>query len=146
MPYRHLKPVEAKTLLDKNEGWSVLDVRTVEEFGQAHVPGAFNVPVVEPDRSGRMAPNPHFLPAIARQFSKDSRVIVHCAAGVRSMHACEILSQAGYTQVINMQAGFHGARDPTGRVVEPGWSALGFPVENAAAPEQTYAGIKKKIV
>ena len=35
----------------------------------------------------------------------------------------ELLAQAGYTTVINMQGGFGGARDQMGRTLTPGWSS-----------------------
>ena len=44
-------------------------------------------------------------------------------------HSADILVQSGYTDVSNMQGGFGGAKDPSGRVVAPGWLQFNFPVE-----------------
>ena len=41
-----------------------------------------------------------------------------------------------------MQGGFGGARDPMGRVIAPGWSQLGFPVEMESPPDRSYASLK----
>ena len=42
----------------------------------------------------------------------------------------------------NLQGGFGGARDPMGRVIAPGWSQLGFPVEVESPPDRSYALLK----
>jgi rhodanese-related sulfurtransferase len=70
--------------------------------------------------------------------------VLGCASGGRSSKACEVLVNAGYANLINMVGGFRGMRDPFGRV-EKGWSDLGFPVENAAKPEQTYDQLRRKV-
>ena len=36
MPHQNLKPADAKKLLDANEGWTYVDVRTPEEVDEAH--------------------------------------------------------------------------------------------------------------
>jgi hypothetical protein len=60
MEVKRIAPEQAKELLDSNQGYIYLGVRTVPEFEAGHVPGAKNVPVVEPDASGRMQLNPRW--------------------------------------------------------------------------------------
>jgi rhodanese-related sulfurtransferase len=139
MPYKTVRPAEAKDLLERDEGWSYLDVRTVEEFDAGHPAGALNVPFAVRDASGRMVPNPDFVPVVKRCFAKDARLVLGCAAGGRSRHACEQLLTEGFTALVNMHGGFSGARDETGAVIERGWQACGFPTERACAPEHSYA-------
>lgn len=139
MPYKTVKPAEAKAMLERDEGWTYLDVRTVEEFEGGHPSAALNVPFAVRDASGRMVPNPDFVPVVKRRFAKDARLIVGCAAGGRSRHACEQLLTEGYTGLVNMHGGFSGARDETGAVVERGWQACGYPTEKACDAERTYA-------
>lgn len=142
MSFANASPEEAKALLESPEGWICLDVRTVEEFETAHVPGAYNVPVALPDPAGGgMTPNPEFLEVVRRRFSPETRLVVSCAAGGRSAYACELLSTAGYTNLVNMDRGFSGARTPHGDYL-PGWQALGYPVETAAPGERTYEGLR----
>jgi len=133
MTYETTNPPGAKKLLDGGEGWIYVDVRSPEEFEAGHVPGARNVPIATRGAAGGMEPNPGFLAAMKKAFPPDSKLVLGCAAGGRSMRACEMLVAEGYRSLVNMHGGFSGARDPLGRVVEPGWSACGFPTESGRA-------------
>ncbi|MBL8858887.1 MAG: rhodanese-like domain-containing protein [Planctomycetes bacterium] len=135
------KPAEAKALID-NEGWLYLDVRSVEEFQAGHPAGAWNIPVMHKSPMG-MTPNATFAADVARAFKKDTKLIVGCASGVRSLRACDLLAEAGFEYLANMEGGFMGARDDYGRVT-PGWASSGFPVEAKAPDERTYAQLKAK--
>ena len=44
-----------------------------------------------------------------------------CAAGMRSRQAAQALEAAGFAHVVDQRAGWDGARDPFGQVVEKGW-------------------------
>jgi rhodanese-related sulfurtransferase len=79
-----------------------------------------------------MVPNPDFLSAVEAAYPKDTKIVVGCQAGGRSLRAAEMMTGAGYTQIIDQRAGFGGARDAFGQVVEPGWAAAGLPVETGA--------------
>ena len=142
MLYRSIGPEEAHKLLEEGEGWVYLDVRTEEEFEAAHVPGAFNLPVAVLDPGcGQLVPNPDFLGVVARHFPPDAKLIVACAAGGRSLHACEFLAAEGYSHVVNMDRGFSGARTADGSYA-PGWQALGYQVETSSPLEQTYSHLR----
>jgi rhodanese-related sulfurtransferase len=58
--------------------------------------------------------------------------------------AAEIMANAGYTNLCNMQGGFGGARDQMGRVVTPGWAESGLPVCKDCGPENSFAGLRAK--
>lgn len=126
MSYQDLNPTESKRLIEE-EDWTYLDVRTVEEFEAGHAPGAFNAPVFFRGPGG-MEPNEAFVEGVKRLFEADSKLVLGCAAGVRSARACELLAVEGFTSLVNMHGGFSGARDATGAVTEPGWAACGFEV------------------
>ncbi|HEX9795265.1 MAG TPA: rhodanese-like domain-containing protein [Planctomycetota bacterium] len=123
-----IDPDAAKALLDSGADWQYLDVRTPEEFARGHAPGACNVPAFLPDASGRMAPAADFLVRVAERFPASTPLVVGCASGVRSVHACHALAAAGYSELANLQGGFHGSRDALGQVVEAGWLQCGLPV------------------
>jgi hypothetical protein len=59
------------------------------------------------------------------------------------MRAAEALTADGYTHVIDQRAGFEGPRDAFGRVLEPGWSPAGLPVEQVT-PGGSYAELRAK--
>jgi rhodanese-related sulfurtransferase len=125
-----ISPEDAKKLLDSNQGYVYLDVRSTPEFKAGHVPGAHSIPLLEAV-SGIMAPNPRFLDSAEVQFSKDTRIIVGCQHGVRSQRAAQMLTAAGFTNIVDMRGGFEGELDHCGCITYPGWSALGLPVSKS---------------
>ena len=72
-------------------GALVIDVRSAEEFQNAHVPDAINIPLGElRDR----------LPA--RVKDKNQVLLLHCLSGGRSGIAQQQLKGMGYTNVFNL--------------------------------------------
>lgn len=69
-------------------GATLLDVRTVDEFNDTHLPGAMNIPVGELGRSLASVP-------------KGKPVVVYCAVGSRAAAASVILTRAGF-EVMNL--------------------------------------------
>jgi rhodanese-related sulfurtransferase len=69
-------------------------------------------------------------------------VIVGCQMGGRSQMAAEIMAEAGYTDVSNMQGGFGGVRNPTGGIVTPGWLQMEYPVETDVRDGSSYESLK----
>ena len=66
-----------------------------------------------------------------------------CKAGGRSAKAVALLTQAGFTNLVDQRAGYDGGPLPTGGV-EPGWRPKGLPTTTDAAPDRTYDGLKKR--
>lgn len=48
MELKRISPEEAQTLLHSSSGHIYIDVSTTREFDAGHVPGAKNIPVLEP--------------------------------------------------------------------------------------------------
>jgi rhodanese-related sulfurtransferase len=137
---------EANTLIAQDTTIIYLDVRTVHEFEAGHPPAALNIPVVLPNPAIRkMTPNPDFLPTVAANIPKDARIIVGCMSGGRSQYAAEVLEDAGYQNVANMQGGFGGARDQVGRLMVPGWQDCGLPEERGDGDVKSYEALSKKV-
>jgi rhodanese-related sulfurtransferase len=131
-----VSPEEAQALL--GEGYTYLDVRSEAEFEAGHPAGALNVPLNVPAGTG-VAPNPEFVEVVERALGKDGKLVVGCQAGGRSRKAVAALAQAGFTELLDMSAGFGGSRDAFGRAV-PGWSAKGLPVETG----KNYDAVKQR--
>jgi rhodanese-related sulfurtransferase len=74
MSYQTTNPPGAKQLLAEDPEYVYVDVRTVEEFEQGHVPGAYNVPILFRTNAG-MQPNPEFLAVVTRHFGKDRKIV-----------------------------------------------------------------------
>ena len=121
-------------------GWTYLDVRSVPEFDAGHPQGALNVPLMNFE-GGRMTPNPDFQKVMETAFPRDTKLVIGCKSGGRSLQAAALLASAGYGEVVDVRGGFGGERDPLGRVTSPGWADSGLPVAAKAAPGCSYAEI-----
>ena len=138
---KRVSPEEAKALMD--EGWTYLDVRSMPEFEQGRPAGAVNIPLLHMTAGG-MQPNPDFLDVVQAVFPKDTKLVVGCRSGGRSLKAAEQLIAAGYTNVVDQKAGFAGATDQFGRLVEPGWQPQKLPVETGTAEGRDYPSQAQK--
>ena len=128
MDVKRIDPEEARGLLDSEEGYICLDVRTKEEFAAGHVPAAVNIPVVEKNPTGPgLVPNPDFSSQVEQPFAKDRKIITLCLRGVRSRQAATMMMGLGYTQVVDMQGGYDAEMDARGNVVVEGWARRNFP-------------------
>ena len=134
MSYQNVSPTEAKELLASDAGAVYIDVRSIPEYESGHPAGAFNIPVMHRHAVG-MVPNPDFVRVVQGHFAADAKLLVGCQSGARSMHACEALVTAGFTDVANVTAGFGGSR------TERGWQALGLPVESGSSDDKGYAAL-----
>ncbi len=144
MPIRQTTPAEAQILL--RQGYRYIDVRTESEFANGHPATAVNIPIAVPDpRSGPMVLNSEFLPVVEAHFAKDAKIILGCQSGPRSQRAAELLAQAGYAQVLNMQGGFGGAHDEAGRTLVPGWRESGLPICNDCDANDAYATLRSHV-
>ena len=142
MSVKEITPQQAHDTLQRETGAVYIDVRTEREFAAGHPEGAVNIPVAFPDPTRGMAMNADFVKVVEAHFPKDKKVIVGCQAGPRSHAAAGLLQQAGYQDVSNMLGGFGGMRDPTGRVISPGWSSLGLPVSQENGEGVSYASLR----
>ncbi len=95
-----LSPQEATDLLASEEGVTVLDVRTAEEFGQGHIPGAVNVDVRDPSFDGAIG-----------ELDRSEPFMLHCGSGNRSQIAVEKLKEAGFTRIYHLTEGLKGWRE-----------------------------------
>jgi rhodanese-related sulfurtransferase len=78
---------------DAGQQWTILDVRTRNEFTSGHLPNAVNIPLNE--LRERLAEVPRGKPVIA-----------YCAVGLRGYLAQRLLSQSGIDDVRNMTGGY----------------------------------------
>lgn len=131
---------EAQRLL--SEGYVYLDVRSEREFVEGHPPGAFNIPLLHagPDR---LVDNPEFLDVVRGVFPKQTRLVIGCRSGVRSLTAATLLEADGYVSLVELREGFKGTRDDFGRAV-PGWLQQGLPVERDAPVEHAYTTLRER--
>jgi len=144
MAIRQTTPAEAYARLQADDGVVYLDVRSEPEFERGHAPKAINVPVTFLIPGTPARPNPDFVAVVSKVLRPDQEIFVGCQVGGRSQKACEILAQAGFTNLANIQGGFGGMRDRGGNVVAKGWLDSGLPVETGQPAGRSYADLKHK--
>jgi rhodanese-related sulfurtransferase len=102
---REVHADEAIAMAERGEDVVYLDVREPNEYNLGRLPNAVHIPRGNLERDVESA------------VAKDARVIVYCAAGVRSALAVDTLQQLGYTNVASLAGGFRE------------WAMAGGPVE-----------------
>lgn len=100
--YRQVTTEEAVNIMQTEENYVILDVRTAQEFASGHIPGA----VLLPNETIGTEDIP-LLP------DKDQLILVYCRSGNRSKQAAEKLAQLGYTNIVE----FGGINSWTGKIV-----------------------------
>jgi phage shock protein E len=84
----------------------ILDVRSKKEYAQGHIPGAINIPHDQlGDRLSEI------------DAAKSDEIVVYCRSGYRAGVAEKVLSEAGYSDV----------RDLDGHI--NAWQSGGYPIE-----------------
>ena len=86
--YEQITPAEAKEIMDDRDGYVILDVRTQEEYDEAHIDGAILIPDYE-----------IAVKAESVLKDKDQLILVYCRSGRRSKLAASELVRLGYSNV-----------------------------------------------
>ena len=86
--YVNITAEEAKRIMDSEEGYIILDVRTQEEYDEGHIPGAI---VISHEEIAEKAEEV--------LTDKDQLILVYCRSGRRSKIAAEALAELGYTNI-----------------------------------------------
>jgi rhodanese-related sulfurtransferase len=145
MAVKEITPQQAQDTLTADSTVVYIDVRTEREFANGHPAGAVNIPVALPDPARGMVANAEFVKVVEANFPREKKIVVGCQAGPRSNAAARMLDQAGYQDISNMLGGFGGMRDPTGRVIAPGWADSGLPVGQDNGDGVSYALLTAKV-
>ena len=86
--YVNITAEEAKQIMDSEEGYIILDVRTQEEYDEGHIPGAI---VISHEEIAEKAEGV--------LTDKNQLILVYCRSGRRSKIAAEALVELGYTNI-----------------------------------------------
>jgi rhodanese-related sulfurtransferase len=84
---------QAKDMIDSG-GFFLLDVRTQEEYDEAHISGSTLIPV-------------EVIGTRLDEIPKDREILVYCRSGRRSADASQILIDNGFKPVYNMKGGIN---------------------------------------
>jgi len=86
--YEQITAEQAKTIMDTEKDYIIIDARTEEEFAEGHIENAILIPEYEiKDRAEKELPD------------KEQLILVYCRSGRRSKIASEELVKLGYTNV-----------------------------------------------
>ncbi len=106
--YEAISVQKLKEKIEKDEDFILLDVRSKEEFDEGYIPGAILILYTEvEDRHEEL------------NAPKDKEIVVYCKAGVRSKNAANKLTELGYTNVRELDAGIDGWLKDGGEIERP---------------------------
>ncbi len=88
LPYLQIDQAEAMAMMEREEGYVILDVRRQDEYEAGHIPGA----ILIPNETIETEP-PEALPDYGQL------ILVYCRSGNRSKQAAEKLGKMGYYRV-----------------------------------------------
>ena len=103
--YKDIASQELKAMIDQKENFTLVDVRTPQEFSAGHIQDAKLVPVDEIEHAlheGKLGTN--------------EQIVVYCLMGTRSSQAAKILANQGFKKVLNLQGGTQA------------WQKAGYPL------------------
>ena len=107
----NVSPAEAVTLINRSNA-VVLDVPDDAEFATGHIANATHIPLA--DMAGRIAELKKY---------QNKPILVNCQKGGRSAKVCNLLREAEFTQVHNLQGGLDA------------WVAAKMPIVNQSKKE-----------
>lgn len=80
----------------------LIDVRTLEENQEIRIPGAILIDFYQDN----------FIEEISK-LNKDLEYFVYCKRGIRSVKACNIMYELGFTKITNLTGGITNWYGPT---------------------------------
>lgn len=94
LPVKGVKNISIPELKNEmnNKNIQMIDVRTIGEFKQYHIPGFKNIPL-------------QMLAQEVNKLKKDEPIIVICQSGMRSQRASKILKKLGFNNIMNVKGG-----------------------------------------
>ena len=88
--YTQISINEAIEMMETEDNYIILDVRTKEEYAERRIEGSVNLPLQEIEKISSLIPD------------KNTPIFLHCRSGKRSSRAAKILVSMGYTRAVNI--------------------------------------------
>lgn len=88
-----LEKTQYQALVEK--GYTIIDVRTPEEYAEGHIQGALNINVK----------SEAFVTEI-ENLSKSDTLLVYCRSGRRSLYAAQVMVSFGFQKIYDLEGGF----------------------------------------
>lgn len=90
--YEQISSAKAMELMENENNYIILDVRTCDEYNSGHIKGAICIPNETINET-----NAYVFEQLP---DKDQMILVYCRSGNRSKQASEKLVNLGYTHII----------------------------------------------
>lgn len=100
---KHVTMDDIVEIMEENEAYIILDVRTIEEYNEGHIPNAICIPNETIDEN-----------VVNILSDKNQLILIYCRSGNRSKQATDKLENLGYTNLIE----FGGIMDWKGEIVK----------------------------
>ncbi|MCX9084552.1 MAG: rhodanese-like domain-containing protein [Candidatus Methanoperedens sp.] len=97
--FMNINVTQGKEMIDRGEVF-ILDVRRPDEYSNGHIRNSTLLAVQDIPAQD--------LETKLKELPKDSKILVYCRSGSRSVAASNILVNNGFSQVYNMQGGING--------------------------------------
>ncbi|HEY3361281.1 MAG TPA: rhodanese-like domain-containing protein [Methanosarcina sp.] len=105
--YENVTACQAKNIFEEEDVF-LLDVRTPAEFNYSHIEGATLIPLKNvPAHDPVNLSDDKLLPNRMKELPKDknTKIVVYCYTGKRAGIASQMIADAGYKRVYNIQGG-----------------------------------------
>ncbi|HCL55815.1 MAG TPA: dehydrogenase [Spirochaetia bacterium] len=90
---RERKIITPRELKENRKNWTVIDVRSLEDYEKGHIPDALHIPFQE-------------LKEKSKDFRKSKPIVVHCNKGTTGNAAQNLLINLGFQKVYNLSGGY----------------------------------------
>ena len=97
---------ELKQLIDSGEDFVLIDCREQEEWNDAHIEKAIFMPLSD------------FRSQMSKLDNPNAKIVIQCRSGVRSLKACEMLEEDGFSNLTNLEGGILDWMDEGYEIVE----------------------------
>jgi len=92
-------------LMKNRDSFTVIDVRSKDDYNKGHIDGAINIPHEE-------------LKEAVKSFDKNKKYVVHCNKGTTGNAAQNLLLNLGFKEVYNLSGGYSQYKIEFGRVAK----------------------------
>jgi len=113
---KQITPTEAYEMFKNDpEHTFIVDIRTRAEYiFVGHPTMAYNIPYLfwrpSKDEESGYEKNSHFVSDFTEKFKKTDKILVMCRSGNRSVPACKLLEEVGFTNIFEIPDGFEGRK------------------------------------
>ena len=94
----NLNSTDWKKKKDADSSSVCIDVRTIEEYNEGHIQSSINVDFYDAAK----------FVSFLNELDKKKSYYVYCRSGKRSLAACEIMTELGFSSVFNLESGYLG--------------------------------------